>query len=163
VKKRQENLDPSTADLTREEEQHFEFSPFKVASRVADVHNNMGAVHEMNRQYEKARSSYMDALEVYHNTWKRFEEKGYPDVDRTKKNVERMTLACNSEQQRKALHDKATGIARRLEKEIHSEGRKNLFRGRCNVEKRIGLGVRDDWIDASSCCRYSDTDRKVSL
>jgi tetratricopeptide (TPR) repeat protein len=127
VKKSQESLDSITADLTREEEQHFELSLLKVASRVADIHNNMGVVHEMNRQYEKARSSYMDALEVYHNTCKRFEEKGDPDVDRTKKNVERMTLACNSEQQRRALHEKAMGIAKRLEREAHSDIRKNLL------------------------------------
>jgi tetratricopeptide (TPR) repeat protein len=87
----------------------------------------MGVVHEMNRQYEKARSSYMDALEVYHNTCKRFEENDDPDVDRTKKNVERMTLACNSEQQRKALHEKAAGIAKRIEEEMNSERRKNLL------------------------------------
>ena len=127
VKKSQEGLDSITADLTREEEQHFELSLLKVASRVADIHNNMGVVHEMNRQYEKARSSYMDALEVYHNTCKRFEEKGDPDVDRTKKNVERMTLACNSEQQRRALHEKAMGIAKQLEREAHSDIRKNLL------------------------------------
>jgi tetratricopeptide (TPR) repeat protein len=127
VKRRQENLDPSAADLTREEEQHFELSLLKVASRVADVHNNMGVVHEMNRHYEKARSSYMDALEVYHNTCKRFEEKGDPDVDRTKKNIERMTLACDSEHQRKALHERATCIAKKLEGKIHPNVRKNLL------------------------------------
>ncbi|KAL3811947.1 hypothetical protein ACHAXA_007227 [Cyclostephanos tholiformis] len=127
VKRRQENLDPSAADLTREEEHHFELSLLKVASRVADVHNNMGVVHEMNRHYEKARSSYMDALDVYHNTCKRFDEKGDPDVDRTKKNIERMTLACNSEHQRTALHEKATVIAKQLDGKIHSDGRKNLL------------------------------------
>ncbi|KAL3766378.1 hypothetical protein ACHAW5_000917 [Stephanodiscus triporus] len=127
VKRRQENLDPATADLTRDEERRFELSLLKVASRVADVHNNMGVVHEMNRQYEKARSSYMDALDVYHNTCKRFEENDDPDVDRTKKNVERMTLACNSEQQRKALHEKAAGIAERIEEGMNSERRKILL------------------------------------
>jgi len=52
VKKRQQegNLDTATAELTRKEEQQFELSLLEVASRVADVHNNMGVVHEMNRQ-----------------------------------------------------------------------------------------------------------------
>jgi tetratricopeptide (TPR) repeat protein len=127
VRGRQDNLDPSATDLTRDEEQQFELSLLKVASRVADVHNNMGVVHEMNRHYEKAKSSYMDALEVYHNTCKRFEEKGDPDVDRTKKNIERMTLACNSEHKRKALHERASGIAKKLDGKIHPNERKNLL------------------------------------
>jgi tetratricopeptide (TPR) repeat protein len=94
---------------------------------VADIHNNIGVVLEMNRQYEKAKSSYADALEVYHNTCKRFEEKGDPDVDRTKKNIERMTLACNSETERKAIHAKARGIAIQLDKEKYSDKRKSLL------------------------------------
>ena len=117
----------SMLDLTREEELYFELSLLKVASRVADIHNNIGVVLEMNRQYEKAKSSYGDALEVYHNTCKRFEEKGDPDVDRTKKNIERMTLACNSENERKTIHAKARGIAIRLDKEKNSEKRKSLL------------------------------------
>ena len=112
VKKRQQSMKGDDMDLTKQQEQQFELSLLQVASRVADVHNNMGVVHEMNRQYEKARASYVDALEVYHNTCKRFEEKGDVDVDRTKKNVERMTLACTSEKERKALHDKALKIAK---------------------------------------------------
>ena len=117
----------SMLDLTREEELYFELSLLKVASRVADIHNNIGVVLEMNRQYEKAKSSYGDALEVYHNTCKRFEEKGDPDVDRTKKNIERMTLACNSENERKTIHAKARGIAIQLDKEKNSEKRKSLL------------------------------------
>jgi len=128
VKKKQArgNLDSSSTNLTKQQEQQFELSLLQVASRVADVHNNMGVVHEMNRQYEKARSSYVDALEVYHNTCKRFEEKGDPDVDRTKKNVERMALACNSEKQRKALHEKAKRIGKSVGQE-HFAKRKSLL------------------------------------
>ncbi|KAL7536704.1 hypothetical protein ACHAXR_011275 [Thalassiosira sp. AJA248-18] len=129
VKKKQAqgDLDSSATELTKQQEQEFELSLLQVASRVADVHNNMGVVQEMNRQYEQARSSYVDALEVYHNTCKRFEEKGDPDVDRTKKNVERMALACSSEKQRKSLHEKAARIAKRVGQERHFAQRKNLL------------------------------------
>mmetsp|Transcript_35717 Transcript_35717/g.64326 ORF Transcript_35717/g.64326 Transcript_35717/m.64326 type:complete len:1216 (-) Transcript_35717:167-3814(-) len=126
--------------LTKQQEQQFEFSLLQVASRVADIHNNMGVVHEMNRQYEKARSSYVDALEVYHNTCKRFEEKGDPDVDRTKKNVERMALACTSERERRALHEKATRIAKRVGREKHFAQRKILLREAiATLKKALGL------------------------
>lgn len=116
-------------ELTKQQEKVFELSLLQVASRVADIHNNIGVVHEMNRHYHKARDSYVDALEVYHNTCRRFEEKGDPDVDRTKKNVERMAMACASEEDRRKLHDEAAGLARRLDKErgLSSAQRKSLL------------------------------------
>ncbi len=98
--------------LSRKEESEFELSLLRVASRVADIHNNMGVVHELNRSYKKAHASYRDALDVYHNTCKRVENSDDPDVDRTKSNVKRMKRACLSEEQRNALHDEATRIVK---------------------------------------------------
>jgi hypothetical protein len=47
-------------------------------------------------------------------------EKGYPDVDRTKKNIDRMALACTSDSQRKVLHERASSTAKKLDRKIHS-------------------------------------------
>lgn len=102
----------SALTLSRKEESEFELSLLRVASRVADIHNNMGVVHELNRSYKKAHASYRDALDVYHNTCKRIENSDDPDVDRTKSNVKRMKKACLSEEQRTALHDEATRIVK---------------------------------------------------
>ena len=87
-------------------------------------------------QYEKAKSSYEDALEVYHNTCKRFEEKGDPDVDRTSANVERMTLACNSESSRRALHDKALRIAKNVGQERKLAKRQSMLNEAISVLKQ---------------------------
>lgn len=97
-------------------ERQLELTLLGVASRVADIHNNMGVVHEMDRDFDKARQSYADALEVYHNTCKRFEGEGSDgdaDVNRTRKNIERMTLACESEGERRGLHDEARRLSGR--------------------------------------------------
>ena len=129
VRQANDNLDVTAAELTKQEEQQFELSLLQVASRVADIHNNMGVVFEMNRQYSSAKAAYIDALEVYHNTCKRFEEKGDPDVVRTKMNVERMTLACNSEKDRNAYHLNATQLAQRVASERNFTKRQSLLQG----------------------------------
>jgi len=110
-------VESSALALSKKEEFEFELALLQVASRVADIHNNMGVVHELNRSYKKAQASYCDALDVYHNTCKRFENSDDPDVDRTQSNVARMQNACASEEQRTALHEKATKIA----KQTHSD------------------------------------------
>jgi len=117
----------SDMELTKQQEQRFELTLLQVASRVADIHNNMGVVHEMNRSFQKAQASYQDALDVYHNTCRRFEEEGDSDVERTNRNVARMISACRSEQERKSLHDRAAKIAKRVEYEKHFATRKNLL------------------------------------
>ena len=117
----------ATVELTKQQEREFELTLLQVASRVADIHNNMGVVHEMNRAFHKAQSSYRDALDVYHNTCRRFEQSGDPDVDRTHRNVDRMVCACNSEKERKALHERAAKIAKRVAYEKHFATRKNLL------------------------------------
>lgn len=122
-----EYVEATDVDLTKQQEREFELLLLQVASRVADIHNNMGVVHEMNRQFQKAQTSYRDALDVYHNTCRRFEQTGDQDVDRTHRNVDRMTLACNSEKERKALHEKAARMVKRVEKEKHFASRKNLL------------------------------------
>ena len=68
-----------------------------MASVVAVIHNNMSVVQEMDRRYGRARDSYVDALEVCHNTCRQFEEREDPGVDRTRRNAERMASACASE------------------------------------------------------------------
>ena len=49
-------------------ERRFELSLLHVASVVAVIHNNMSVVEEMDRRDGRARESYIDALEVCHNT-----------------------------------------------------------------------------------------------
>ncbi|EJK62403.1 hypothetical protein THAOC_16987, partial [Thalassiosira oceanica] len=115
------------ADLTRRQERAFELSLLQVASRVADVHNNLGVLHELNGEYGRARASYADALEVYHNTCKRYEEAGDPDVDRTKANVERMENACASAGERRELHDRANRLAGDVARERSSGARRELL------------------------------------
>ena len=115
------------ADLTRRQERAFELSLLQVASRVADVHNNLGVLHELNGEYDRARASYADALEVYHNTCKRYEEAGDPDVDRTKANVDRMEKACASSEERRVLHDRAGQFARAVRREKSSGARRELL------------------------------------
>lgn len=111
-----DNVESSALSLSKKQEFEFELALLQVASRVADIHNNMGVVHELNRSYKKAQASYCDALDVYHNTCKRFENSDDPDVDRTQSNVARMQNACASEEHRTALHEKAIKIA----KQTHS-------------------------------------------
>eukprot|EP00956_Cyclotella_meneghiniana_P016809 scaffold26860_cov62-Cyclotella_meneghiniana.AAC.4 len=115
-------------ELTKQQEREFELLLLQVASRVADIHNNMGVVHEMDRQFRKAQSSYQDALDVYHNTCRRFEQTGDADVERTFRNVNRMVLACQSEKERKELHSRASKIAKRVDKEKSFDQRKRLLR-----------------------------------
>ena len=105
-------VESSALALSKNQESEFKLALLQVASRVADIHNNMGVVHEMNRSYKKAQASYCDALDVYHNTCKRFENSDDADVDRTQSNVQRMRNACASEEQRTTLHEKATRIAK---------------------------------------------------
>ena len=137
------DIDSTAADLSKNQERQFELTLLKVAARVADIHNNMGVVHEMNRHYDKARASYVDAMEVYHNTCKRFEESNDPDVDRTRRNVERMEKACASEGERGALHDEATRIAKRVashERQLSSAQRKEMLNEAINtLQKALEL------------------------
>mmetsp|Transcript_26430 Transcript_26430/g.44973 ORF Transcript_26430/g.44973 Transcript_26430/m.44973 type:complete len:940 (-) Transcript_26430:290-3109(-) len=105
-------VESSELATSRKQEAEFELSLLQVASRVADIHNNMGVVHELNRSYKQAQTSYRDALDVYYNTCKRFKDSDDPDVDRTMSNVKRMKKACASEEPRTALHGKATSIAK---------------------------------------------------
>ena len=127
AKLKQKQCDSSPSDLIKQQEQLLESSLLQVASRVADVHNNMGVVYEMNCQFEAARTSYIDALEVYQNMCKRIDELGDTDLDCTKKNIERMDLACSSEKQRKALHTKSSSISKKLEQKIGATNRKSLL------------------------------------
>jgi tetratricopeptide (TPR) repeat protein len=122
-----EYVDDNDIELTKQQEREFELLLLQVASRVADIHNNMGVVHEMDRQFQKAKSSYQDALDVYHNTCRRFEQTGDADVERTHRNVTRMTAACNSEKERKDLHSQASRIAKQVDKEKTFEARKKLL------------------------------------
>ena len=110
-----EQDDSSPLTLSRKQEAEFESSLLQIAGRVADIHNNMGVVYELNRSYKKAQTSYCDALDVYHNTCKRFENSDDPDVDRTKNNVKRMKRACKSEEKRKRLYEKATKIVKQTQ------------------------------------------------
>jgi len=107
-----EYVESSALASCRKEVAEFELSLLEVASRVANIHNNMGVVHELNRSYNKAQASYSDALDVYYNTCKRIGNSDDPDVHRTKTNVKRMKKACASEEQRAALHDKATSVVK---------------------------------------------------
>ena len=122
-----EYIDDKDIELTKQQEREFELLLLQVASRVADIHNNMGVVHEMDRQFHKAQASYQDALDVYHNTCRRFEQTGDTDVERTYRNVNRMATACSSERERKDLHSQATKIVKCVDKEKTFEGRKKLL------------------------------------
>ncbi|KAL9182300.1 hypothetical protein ACHAXT_012952 [Thalassiosira profunda] len=141
VKQRQVQggMDGAELELTRQEERQFGMDLLRVASRVADIHNNMGVVFEMDRQFDKARTSYVDALEVYHNTCQRFEEKGDADVDRTKMNVERMSLACKSEERRRALHEKAARTAKRGQMADFSQRQKFLREAIATLNKALEM------------------------
>ncbi|KAL7522135.1 hypothetical protein ACHAWX_006823 [Stephanocyclus meneghinianus] len=123
-----EYVEDNEIDLTKQQEREFELLLLQVASRVADIHNNMGVVHEMDRHFQKAHSSYRDALDVYHNTCRRFEQTGDKDVDRTHHNLDRMTLACNSEKERKELHAQASRIAKRVDQEKTLSARQILLK-----------------------------------
>lgn len=122
-----EAIDDKDIELSKQQEREFELLLLQVASRVADIHNNMGVVHEMDRQFHKAQTSYQDALDVYHNTCRRFEQTGDADVERTHRNVNRMAAACNSERERKDLHSQASRIAKKVDKEKTFKGRKALL------------------------------------
>ena len=122
-----DNTPNNEIELTKQQEREFELLFLQVASRVADIHNNMGVVHEMDRHFHKAKSSYQDALDVYHNTCRRFEQTGDTDVERTHRNVNRMTAACNSEKERKELHKKASRVMKQIDAEKTFDARKKLL------------------------------------
>ena len=115
-------------ELTKQQEREFELLLLQVASRVADIHNNMGVVYEMDRQFHKAQSSYQDALDVYHNTCRRFEQSGDADVERAHRNVNRMVMACSSERERKDLHSQASRLVKRVDKERTFDARNKLLK-----------------------------------
>ena len=75
----------------------LELSLLRVASVVTVIHNNMSVVQEMDRRDGRARDSYVDALEVCHNTCRQFEEREDPGADWTRSNVEWMASACATE------------------------------------------------------------------
>ncbi|KAL3804883.1 hypothetical protein HJC23_006655 [Cyclotella cryptica] len=131
-----EYVEDNEIDLTKQQEREFELLLLQVASRVADIHNNMGVVHEMDRHFQKAQSSYRDALDVYHNTCRRFEQTGDKDVDRTHQNLDRMALACNSERERKDLHAQASRIAKRVDQEKSYAARLNLLKDAVSTLER---------------------------
>ncbi|KAL7508938.1 hypothetical protein ACHAXN_006007 [Cyclotella atomus] len=128
-----EYVDDKDIELTKQQEREFELLLLQVASRVADIHNNMGVVFEMDRQFQKAKSSYQDALDVYHNTCRRFEQTGDADVERTHRNVNRMAAACNSEKGRKDLHSQASRIVKQVDKEKTFEARKKLLKDAVSI------------------------------
>eukprot|EP00984_Skeletonema_dohrnii_P018462 scaffold8637_cov153-Skeletonema_dohrnii-CCMP3373.AAC.12 len=90
-------VESSELATSRKQEAEFELSLLQVASRVADIHNNMGVVHDDD-----------------------------PDVDRTMSNVKRMKKACASEEQRMALHGKATSIAKQTRSSFSASRNKAL-------------------------------------
>ena len=136
-----DNVDVSELELSKKQEMEFELSLLQVASRVADIHNNMGVVHEMNRSYKKAKASYCDALDVYHNTCKRFENNDDPDVDRTYRNVERMQNACESEEQFVALHEKASKIVKQAHTCDHASRDKALTAAVVTLKQALKIEV----------------------
>lgn len=130
-------------ELTQQQEREFELLLLQVASRVADIHNNMGVVHEMDRQFPKAQQSYQDALDVYHNTCRRFEQTGDADVERTYRNVKRMDMACRSEKERKEWHARASRVVKRVDSEKSMEGRKMLLQEAVEMlQKALEVEVR---------------------
>jgi tetratricopeptide (TPR) repeat protein len=136
-----DNVDVSELELSKKQELEFELSLLQVASRVADIHNNMGVVHEMNRSYKKAKAAYCDALDVYHNTCKRFENSDDPDVDRTYRNVERMQNACESEEQFAALHEKASKIVKQAHTSDHASRDKALTAAVVTLKQALKIEV----------------------
>ena len=136
-----DSVDVSELELSKNQEMEFELSLLQVASRVADIHNNIGVVHEVNRSYKKAKASYCDALDVYHSTCKRFENSDDPDVDRTYRNVERMRNACESEEQFAALHEKASKIVKQAHTSDHASRDKALTAAVVTLKQALKIEV----------------------
>jgi tetratricopeptide (TPR) repeat protein len=88
----------------------------RAASEMADVMNNIGVVHEMNGDLQKAMNSFREALTLYRGMCHRYENTGDSDVDRTVNNIMQMGIAMRSQQRRLELHSNA----QKLEKQIRS-------------------------------------------
>lgn len=105
----------------------------RAASEMADVMNNIGVVHEMNGDVQKAMNSFREALTVYRNTCHRFENTGDSDVDRTVSNIMQMGIAMRSQQRRLELHSKARKLEKRILSSDDSSTRLKLSMERLNV------------------------------
>lgn len=103
------------------------------ASEVADIMNNIGVVHEMNGDVQKAMTSFREALTVYRNTCHRYENTGDSDVDRTVSNIMQMGIAMRSQQRRLELHSKARKLEKRILSSDDSDTRLKLSMERLNV------------------------------
>lgn len=105
----------------------------RAASEMADVMNNIGVVHEMNGDVQKAMNSFREALTVYRNTCHRYENTGDGDVDRTVGNIMQMGIAMRSQQRRLKLHSEARKLEKRILSSDDSSTRLKLSMERLNV------------------------------
>ncbi|KAL7491900.1 hypothetical protein ACHAWT_001149 [Skeletonema menzelii] len=131
-KKRGSKMSGMNADMNEEAfEDQLDTNFQRTATEVADIMNNIGVVHEMNGDLQKAMNSFREALTVYRNTCHRFENTGDGDVDRTVSNIMQMGIAMRSQQQRLELHSQA----RKLEQQILSADDSNTRMEELSMER----------------------------
>lgn len=108
--------------LDRDEvEDQLESTLQNSASEMANVLNNIGVVLEMKREYQLAMNSYQDALDMYRNTCRRYENAGDPEVDRTVNNIMQLSIAMRYHDRRMELHSEADKLAAQIELALHSD------------------------------------------
>jgi tetratricopeptide (TPR) repeat protein len=91
------------------------------ASAMADVLNNIGVVLEVKGEYQLAMNSYQDALDMYRNTCRRYENAGDPEVDRTVNNIMQLSIAMQNNEKRLELHNEAEKLAAQTEIALGSD------------------------------------------
>ena len=135
-KKRGSKIPGMNAGMNEEAfEDQLEANFQRAASEMADVMNNIGVVHEMNGDVQKAMNSFREALTVYRNSCHRFENTGDSEVDRTVSNIMQMGIAMRSQQRRLELHTKARKLEKRILSSDDSSTRLKLSMERLNVLK----------------------------
>ena len=105
----------------------------RTASEMANIMNNIGVVHEMSGDVQKAMNSFREALTVYRNMCHRFENTGDSDVDRTVSNIMQMGIAIRSQKRRLELHTKARKLEEQILSSDDSSTRLELSMERLNV------------------------------
>ena len=105
----------------------------RAASEMADIMNNIGVVHEMDGDMQKAMNSFREALTIYRNVCNRFENTGDSDVDRTVSNIMQMGIAMRSQKMRLELHSKARNLEKHILSCDDTDSRLNLCMEKMDV------------------------------
>ena len=133
-KKRGSNAPGMNAGMNEEAfEDQLDTNFQHAASELADIMNNIGVVHEMNGDVQKAMNSFREALTVYRDMCHRYENTGDSDVDRTVSNIMQMGIAMRSQQRRLELHRQSHKLENRIHSSNDPSTRLKLSMERLNV------------------------------